>query len=200
MRRATISTILLFGALACDKTPTAPDFRKVAPSGVSKTEETGQLSVSVSGESVISEPGDYTYTASVSGGSGSYVYHWYQRGCNLNNNEVWCMQDHFLWTEGEGVNSMTIWRGAYDVKIDITVEVQESSGDNPPSGVGTKTTGGPNEAFWNPPIVHGSMNPCDVDFVHMPLMRYVFNVDTELYYWQEYGRNPCTGAIFTPGQ
>lgn len=199
MKRAIIPAILMLGLLACDKAPTAPKLSKMPPSTVSKTEETGQLSVSVSGPSVLSEAGDYTYRASVSGGSGSYVYHWYQRGCNLNNDEVWCMQDHFLWAEGVGVDSMTIWRGPYDVKIDIIVEVQESSGDNPASGVGIRATAGPNEAFWYPPIVHGSMDICSVDFVHMPLSRYVWNYSTGGYYWQEYGRNQCTGAVFTPG-
>jgi hypothetical protein len=197
---AAVLAIVLMGTLACDKSPTTPLVSNPASSGFAPTSsktttmETGELSVTVTAEAPpYPGTGDYVYTASVSGGSGSYIYKWFQRGCNVQDNAIWCMPNHTPWGSGEGLTSVTIWRGPYDTQVQVVVEVQESSGDDPASGVGLAVSYGPNEAYFNPTYApgSGSMDPCSPRLNFLPLSRRVGDV------WQDYGRNQCNGEIFT---
>jgi len=153
------------------------------------------------------EPGDYTFTASVSGGSGNYAYHWFWRGCNVNMEEEWCPSGGY-WSSGQSGSSFTTYLGAYDTRLDVVVEVQDISGldtsscpsapglhaCNPPSGKGYLYTPGPLEGYIG--VVHGSDWSCEVD--GYPFVRFEYNPNTGEYEWVPYRRNTCSGEVEYP--
>jgi hypothetical protein len=200
MKIAFTYATLLLAALACDNTPTTPDGLTgsaiAAPTGARANVLAGELTVTVSAE-VPPYPGtgDHVYTASVTGGSGNYVYHWFQRGCNVMDGGVWCMSTHAPWGSGQGLTSVTIWRGPYDVQVEVIVQVQDLATDTPRSGVGTAVTSGPNEAYWNPTYKEGSdsLDPCGREFTSHPLSRRFIDPQTGQPVDHDYGRNQCTG-------
>jgi hypothetical protein len=137
------------------------------------------------------EPGNYTFIASVSGGSGGYIYHWFWRGCNVNMEEEWCPSGGY-WSSDQTGSSFTTYLGAYDTRLDVAVEVQDTTAaDQPPSGKAYIYTPGPLEGYIG--VVHGSDVSCDLDA--FPLIEWGYNPNTGQFTMVQYRRNICNGVV-----
>lgn len=163
----------------------------VSVSTPTHAEET--LTVVMSGPGAwISDPGYYTYSATVSGGSGRYMYTWYYRGCFEYGGGVSCPSDYMQISETqEGLNAITRYVGWYDVKHEVVLQVQEiSSADSPLSWKGTSYNEGP---MWveQMPTHEWGFN-CGANFNWYPLSRLHRNGDGSVV-WQEYYRDICNG-------
>jgi hypothetical protein len=134
--------------------------------------------------------GTFTYTTDVSGGSGSYTYRWYWRGCNMNNGAEWCPNGYF--ESYETGSSFTYTIGAADTRIEFAVQVQEVSGaDTPATAKGYLWTAGP--MFGAEGSTEGS-NPFCTGLTSYPLSRHVQDPNTGQWFWLNYRRNQCAGS------
>lgn len=151
------------------------------------------LSVTMSGTSYFTTPGEYTVEASVSGGSGTYRYHWYSRACWLYFDQVQCNHDYIQGEEGVGVNTYTRYYNAYDVKRDIYVLVQDvgSGSSTPATWKGEWYIENPHLTEPRPTGEYGFN--CGKGLNWYPLSRYEQQPSGQMG-WTEYYRSPCTGA------
>ncbi len=149
------------------------------------------LSVTVTGEEYVFQAGSYQYTATVSGGSGSYRYKWLTKWCNFGyNNQVECASQYTLQPDSSAILTYSILGD--DIRNDIVVEVQDASLTGR-SGVGKIMVFGPND--WPEPDVGGSPFACDLGSGESkyPLLYWSQDASGNSV-WTSYRRNPCSGA------
>lgn len=142
------------------------------------------LSVSINDPGYTTSPQTVAFTATVSGGTGAYKYHWFTRWCNMVGGRKECAADY----EAQSATGPTLYYRVlnYDVKNDIVVQVEDTLTSARTYGSASMTVFGPYD--YEPP----------------PPSTYPFNCSLGSYYWSyplEYPqsdslfrRNPCTGA------
>lgn len=100
----------------------SPDI--AGPRFTTVTNETGKLTVYVTGPGWIHYPGTATYSASASGGTGPYYYVWSWRPCFTQDG---CSSQQFIWL-GEGLNmtSASVSFASYTTWVEVSVEAREN--------------------------------------------------------------------------
>jgi hypothetical protein len=130
---AALTCATLFAA--CER-PTHP---LQSAEGSRPAQNGGGLTVTISGDSWVSQAETSYFTASVSGGNGNYTYTWYMQSCNeYPLDEEWCESDPYPgWPHTNGVSGNTAWRwrGIYDLRMTVSVYVAEVGGTKTGSGV-----------------------------------------------------------------
>jgi hypothetical protein len=139
MKRAALTVVIAAAALgACAEQPTA-SARPAAPGAPGRTLISDTpLQVSVSGPTKMYEEGVATYSASVSGGSGSYWYQWISEVCFESG---FCYEPN-VFAQGSGVSSAQLPIPSDFYRVRVSVQVHEDQTVHR-SGIGYRSVLGP---------------------------------------------------------
>jgi hypothetical protein len=106
------------------------------------------LVVTISGPTTVTNAQAETYSASVSGGSGPFLFYWSYAMCNKDDFGTWCMNTTDPYEDGADLNQIDYTFGDYEEETRIIVDVRQSVTGGL-SGVDTIEAFGP--AHWRFP-------------------------------------------------
>jgi hypothetical protein len=135
-KSAPLAVVLLLSAYM------APDLPERALGATARAGARSGLTVSISGPTYVAYPQTADYTASVSGGSGTYYYTWTILSCNeYPVGQEWCETSNPNAPYGVGANTASRYRATYDTRLYVQVQVSDVYGSA--AGGATYFTSGP---------------------------------------------------------
>lgn len=178
------------GAVACSsEAPTsATAQRAITPTGgpnffTSEDPSTKSLWTRVVGPTKITEAGDVTYRAAVSGGVGPYRYDWHQQYCYPNST---CSESYLIRSTWE-VDTIQVYFPSEMHRFRFIVHVRDSQAE-PHAGVATRTTV---NMIYNES--GGSEFSCNLEQDYYPIADWPPNPEHHPDSTTYYRRNGCTG-------
>jgi hypothetical protein len=140
--------VLFAAALGCQESPSAATLSPTSPAARYLSSDTA-LGVTIYGPAKVLSESTVNYSASVSGGSGSYLYYWIAEVCYL---DGYCRAPQ-VFAHGQGVSSVSRLIRGDEAEVNIAVQVRESS-EVHKSGVDDVRVLGP--ATWQQGHISGS--------------------------------------------